>query len=329
MKPLGLSFLQMAAGRRMDEAGGRLFVDLTPELASPASRSASSDMLGKSDPLIKDALQTVLDRGDFIQTLPDDFPTGRRRPPKAAPSSSDPSRPIPRLLQPDREPRGVLAALKRDIGTKSGPALLDFIVEDVAELSSPVRSAEPSAFMSAMAAASWINDRCYGVVGGEERRGRALAVCPEQRHVRDGPGGAGGCGRNRRHPDVVAYLQEVKDEGFLDELVEIMGGRESRDAIRALDIYGMRGAGEIDITRPVGASSHHARPPYRQPHREIRARRRRTEVRAGAAGGQEKKETPVERVRNYRTGSGRPQRPAMIDRVRSSSGTGSTRNTAS
>jgi pyruvate,water dikinase len=43
----------------------------------------------------------------------------------------------------------------------------------------------------------------------------------------------------------------VKDEGFLDELPRLAGGREARDAIRAwLDKYGMRGAGEIDITRP-------------------------------------------------------------------------------
>ncbi|MDF3014877.1 MAG: phosphoenolpyruvate synthase, partial [Thermomicrobiales bacterium] len=55
----------------------------------------------------------------------------------------------------------------------------------------------------------------------------------------------------RPHPDVVAYLQHVEDEGFLDELPELAGGQEARDAIRAwLDKYGMRGVGEIDITRP-------------------------------------------------------------------------------
>src|SRR6185436_16510772 len=43
----------------------------------------------------------------------------------------------------------------------------------------------------------------------------------------------------------------VEDEGFLDALPRLAGGRESRDAIQAwLDKYGMRCAGEIDITRP-------------------------------------------------------------------------------
>jgi pyruvate,water dikinase len=59
----------------------------------------------------------------------------------------------------------------------------------------------------------------------------------------------------RPHPDVVAFLQHVEhdggDDGFLDELARLAGGREARDAIGAyLDRYGMRCAGEIDITRP-------------------------------------------------------------------------------
>src|SRR5947207_15561290 len=55
----------------------------------------------------------------------------------------------------------------------------------------------------------------------------------------------------RPHPDVAAFLQRVHDESFLNELPKLAGGREARDAIQAwLDKYGMRGVGEIDITRP-------------------------------------------------------------------------------
>jgi pyruvate,water dikinase len=58
----------------------------------------------------------------------------------------------------------------------------------------------------------------------------------------------------RPHPDVVAFLQRVEDEGdddFLDHMADLAGGREARYAIRAyLDTYGMRCVGEIDITRP-------------------------------------------------------------------------------
>jgi pyruvate,water dikinase len=60
----------------------------------------------------------------------------------------------------------------------------------------------------------------------------------------------------RPHPDVVEFLQQVElagslDDGFLDELATVAGGPAARDAIRTfLDEYGMRCAGEIDITRP-------------------------------------------------------------------------------
>jgi phosphoenolpyruvate synthase/pyruvate phosphate dikinase len=55
----------------------------------------------------------------------------------------------------------------------------------------------------------------------------------------------------RPHPEVVAFLQHVTDDGFLDELPKLAGGRETRDAIGAyLDKYGMRCVGEIDITKP-------------------------------------------------------------------------------
>jgi pyruvate,water dikinase len=54
----------------------------------------------------------------------------------------------------------------------------------------------------------------------------------------------------RPYPEVVEYLQHAKDDNFLDELGKFDGGKETRDAIYAyLSKYGMRCAGEIDITR--------------------------------------------------------------------------------
>ena len=55
----------------------------------------------------------------------------------------------------------------------------------------------------------------------------------------------------RPHPEVVAFLEDVEDDDFVDRLPTLTGGSEARDAIRAfLATYGMRCAGEIDITRP-------------------------------------------------------------------------------
>ena len=46
MKPLGLSFFLLTTRAPMRKAGGRLFVDVTPMLASPASRETVSKCHG-------------------------------------------------------------------------------------------------------------------------------------------------------------------------------------------------------------------------------------------------------------------------------------------
>ena len=92
MKPLGLSVWQLTAPRPMHEAGGQAVRRRHPS-TSPRRRAAHRLLgsLGKSDPLIRDALQTILDRGDFVPSLPDDAPARparrprRRRPPRSRP----------------------------------------------------------------------------------------------------------------------------------------------------------------------------------------------------------------------------------------------------
>ena len=96
MKPLGLSLWQLTTPRPMHEGGGRLFVDVAVDLGSPAGR-ARLLTLGKSDPLIGDALQSIVDRGDFIPSLPDENqsaarPAGRQL--AERPSRSRPIRPL-------------------------------------------------------------------------------------------------------------------------------------------------------------------------------------------------------------------------------------------
>src|SRR5215218_9274370 len=130
MKPLGISFWQLTTPRPMAVAGGRLFVDVTQILASPASRASMLELAGKSDPLIRDALQIVLDRGDFVRELPDVGPAGAS--PIVAPAGDIATDPAIVAGLIERTQTSV-SALKRDIQMKSGPALLDFILSDIQE----------------------------------------------------------------------------------------------------------------------------------------------------------------------------------------------------
>ena len=91
MKPLGFSMFQLIAARPMYEAAGRLFADVTPELASPTGRAGLLAALGRSDPLIGDALRTVVERGDFVREVPDQAPAGPPPGPAAPPVETDPA----------------------------------------------------------------------------------------------------------------------------------------------------------------------------------------------------------------------------------------------
>jgi pyruvate,water dikinase len=248
MKPLGISFWQMTTPRPMAVAGGRLFVDVTQALASPASRAGLFAMLGRSDPLIGDALQTIVDRGDFIPPLPNDAAPPPPVVPPTDPIETDPAI-VDELIA---RTQASIAALKRDIRSTSGTALLDFILADIPELKRTLFDPRSHrVFMTAIEATWWLNERLQEWLGERNAADTLTQSVPNNITSEMGLALLDVADVIRPHPDVVAFLERVEDEDFLDELPTREGGREARDAICAwLDRYGMRCVGEIDITRP-------------------------------------------------------------------------------
>ena len=194
MKPLGLSLWQLTAGRPMYEAGGRLFVDVTQGLASPASRAGLLEVMGRGDPLIGDALRTILDRGDFIRSLPDESPgagpAGRRR---ASPNRDRSSH----RHRTDRAQPGLHRRLeaRHPNEVRIGAARLHPGGHPGAE-ADLVRSAKPSGVHDGDGGHLVAQRAPRGVAGREERGRHAHAVRPEQRHVGDGAGAPGCRGRD-------------------------------------------------------------------------------------------------------------------------------------
>jgi rifampicin phosphotransferase len=248
MKPLGLSVWQLTTARPMSEAGGRLFVDVARELGSPTSRAGLLRALGGSDPLIGDALQTILQRGDFIPTRPDERPGGAAAGGAPAPIETDPAI-VTGLIE---RSQASLAALKRDIRTMSGSALLDFILADLQELKRILFDPQSlQVIMAAMGAASWLNEHVQAWLGEKNAADTLTQSAPDNVTSEMGLALLDVADVIRPHPGLVALLEDAEDEGFMDELPTLAGGQEASDAIRAyLDRYGMRCVGEIDITRP-------------------------------------------------------------------------------
>ena len=256
MKPLGLSLWQLTAGRPMFTAGGRLFVEVAHQLASPVSRDMLLDVMGQHDPLMKDALLTIIERGDFIKSPPNDKKEQSPGKSNKGMSSADFQAPFennPTIVADlMKRSQTSIEELKQNIQTKSGAEVCDFILEDIQELKKILFDPQSSAvFMAAMNASSWINENMKEWLGEKNVADTLSQSVPNNITSEMGLALLDVADVIRPYPEVIEYLQHAKDDNFLDELVQFDGGQESRDALSAyLNTYGMRCAGEIDITRP-------------------------------------------------------------------------------
>jgi rifampicin phosphotransferase len=207
------------------------------------------EMLGRQDPLFRDALETAIEHGGFPPARPDDGPAQPYFPPPAEPIETDPAL-VAELIE---NARASLVQLEKDIQTKSGPEVFDFIRHDLQAVRP--RQADPRSLpviLAGMEAAWWINDHMLEWLGETNAADALSQSVPHNVTSEMGMALLDVADAVRRHPEVVTYLQSVEgDDGFLDELPTLPGGGEVRAAIQAwLDRYGMRCVGEIDITRP-------------------------------------------------------------------------------
>ncbi|MCC5801221.1 phosphoenolpyruvate synthase [Rossellomorea vietnamensis] len=246
MKPLGLSFFLLTTPAPMKVAGGRLFVDCTPRLASPASRQSFIDLMGKSEPLTKDALTTIIERKDFIKTIEDVAKPAPRKG-EVVPIDPDPAF-VTELIKKNENS---IEQLKQTIRSKKGSELIDFILEDMKELKKILFDPESSrVIMAAMDALFWINDHMYEWLGEKNVADILSQSVPNNITSEMGLALMDVADVIRPHQAVIDYLHQVKDAHFLDELVKVEGGQEAREAIEDfLSKYGMRCSGEIDISR--------------------------------------------------------------------------------
>lgn len=255
MKSLGLSFFLLTTPAPMRKAGGRLFVDVTHMLASLDSRKMLLDAMGQHDPLMKDALITIIERGDFIKSLPNDKQeqsSGKRNKSVSSADSRAQIENDPTIVSDlIKSSQRSIEELKQNIQTKLGSDLFDFILEDIQILKKILFDPQSSAvFMAAIDASSWINEKMKEWLGEKNVADTLSQSVPNNITSEMGMALLDVADVIRPYPEVMDYLQHVKDDNFLDELAKFDGGQETQEAIIAyLSKYGMRCAGEIDITK--------------------------------------------------------------------------------
>ena len=310
MKPLGLSVWQLTTPRPMVEAGGRLFVDVTQILASPASRAGLLGALGKSDPLIRDALETVLDRGDFIPSLPNEGPgmgaawwrvrrdrnrSGHRR-------RADRTQPgLARRLEARHPDEVRIGAARLHPGAHPGAE------------ADPVRSAKHAGDHGGDGGHLVAQRPAAGVAGREERGRHAHAIRPQQRHVGDGAGAAGRRGRDPPASGRGGFSAARRGRGIPGRAAQARGraGSSRRHPGLARQVRHARRRRDRHHEAALERTSHHARAPSS-------SATSRTSSRAPASGASSKDgRRPGRRNRSCcsacalcRTGSRRPKRPS-------------------
>lgn len=251
MKPLGLSTWLLTSPRPMATAGGRIFIDVAQDLLSPAGRKVVLDVLGKSDPLVRAAVTELLERGDFVKASmekPDPGQPAQGPPPHDffSLNAYDPSIVNELIARSEASIR----TLSENIRTQSGTDLIDFILDDFQQRKS---QADPQSFgviVTAMNAAFWINEKMNEWLGEKNVADALSQSVPNNVTSEMGLALLDVADAIRPYPELVSYLKEAANDNFPEGIARLQDGMQALEAVNTfLAKYGMRCAGEIDITR--------------------------------------------------------------------------------
>jgi len=257
LRPLGLSvFGLLYAGRPVYKAGGRLFMDLTHDLALPESRNIVMGTLGRGDPLIKNAIISLTQRKGFMESLPRGQGVVRGG---GAGGSRAMCLRVSRILRKHptiiqdlmAQSEASIRDLRQRIAGVSGDELFAFILQDHQQLKANLFDPRSGAAISAWASALyWLNTNM------EEWLGEKSVADTLSQSVANNVTSEMGLALLdvadvvRQYPAVIEYLGHADAETFFDDLAKLPGGDAVSCSLRAyLDKYGMRCSGEIDITR--------------------------------------------------------------------------------
>ena len=254
--PLGISLFGFASLFPVDQAGGRLFVDITFDLTTSQGRRMVKQKVDNMDPLMASAVKKVLENREYIKSLPrgkGNLLKGARLFPWLKEAfriylKNDPSI-LDKLVGKNEKS---LHELKQNLEHLSGEELFDFIVDDRKELQERLFDATHfGAVLVCQYVAGVINSNTEKWLG-EKNVTNPLSKSVE--HNITSKMGLALCDVAdvvRQYPEVMNYLSHADDESFFQKLKKLPGGAETESAIRDfLEKYGMRCPGEIDITKP-------------------------------------------------------------------------------
>lgn len=257
MKPLGLTFYQeftkQISGSAMTAMGGRLYMDISNDLASPLMSKSLFKSLDTVDILMQKALYNLIKRKDFIKNLY----RGKTSIPGASVwlkwgidtiktyRKNDPI--IVKNLIAQNE--ALIRSRELKIANLAGDELFDFILKDFEEVKNTLFAGYGAVFAVAYAS-SWINKNMQKWLG-EKNAADVLAQSVSNNVTTEmGLELLDVADVVRQYPEVIEYFEHASDKTFFEDLIKLEGGKAVSDSIKSyLKKYGMRCSAEIDITR--------------------------------------------------------------------------------
>jgi pyruvate,water dikinase len=257
IRPLGISIFEfLHSDKTLHKAGGRLFIDWTHDLATPAGRQIAMGALGRNDPLIANAIRSLTQRPDFLERLPQ----GKSVIPRAIAGRSRAMnlriarifrRNDPAVLQHLMDQsEASIRELRERIANCSGDELFALIVQDLQQMKVLRDPRGLAAIIAGQKALFWLNTNMEQWLG---EKGVADTLSQSVAHNVTAEMGLAlldVADVVRQYPAVIGYLSHASAETFFEDLAQLPGGDDVSRSLRAyLDKYGMRCSGEIDITR--------------------------------------------------------------------------------
>jgi rifampicin phosphotransferase len=267
MKPLGISVLRTIAPFGKDEPGGescflkeagsRLYIDITPLLHYPQMRKRLPSILPAVDESIACAVQDFITRKEFLDAVKPDQHPDLSQIRKVLPTVFTILKNI--LYRDNHQAINQLNCFIREQVKENKSRLketsgLDRIVLIQNMLSGLLLEIIPriAPYLPAGIGTYFIIDNLSQKWLGDNEELSGISKSPPG-NVTTEMGLQSGdlADAARNYPEVVEYLEHTDDAGFLTNLSGVAGGKEMLPLFREfLQKYGVRGTGEIDITRP-------------------------------------------------------------------------------
>nr|HET6901841.1 phosphoenolpyruvate synthase [Ktedonobacteraceae bacterium] len=260
--PLGLSFFPLwlsKLGASTVEAGDRMYMDVSHDLASPVARKIFvKNGLGSVDILIQKALENVLNRKVYLKSLPRGKTTLGLNGGTMGQMVSGLFQAIKIYRENDADLIQKIIAkndaqaqdVARKINGKSGNDLFDFILQDMDEAFKTIVLDNYGVGIVGFYASSRLSKNMKKWLGEENITDVLSQAVSNNVTTEMGLELLDVADVVRQYPAALDYFQHAEDETFFEELEKLEGGKAVGDSIRNyLRKYGVRCPGEIDITR--------------------------------------------------------------------------------